>query len=705
MNAFLRFLTAARTSWIVLVLAVLAVGGVFALAGEKGSSTAPGVGLPDSAESVQAQALLEQFPSADSTSALLVFASQSGTLSAADLAAINAAGFGELADLSAGGFVPPAQVSDDGSVALVVVPLDPEADVAAQAERAQQLRDAASAGLSDDVRVYLTGAEGFEVDVAAVFAGADFTLLLTTVIVVAVLLLITYRSPWLWLVPLTVIGVADATAAAVARQVAAALGIALDASVTGILSVLVFGAGTNYALLLIARYRDELRLHEDRREAMRRALRGAGPAIIASGTTVALALASLLLAELAGNRALGLACAVGVVVAMAFALLVLPAALLLFGRGLFWPYVPRFGSPDAISRSPWGRLGRAVSKRPVVVAFSGLAVLGILASGLLFVQTGLSQNDRFLREPEAVQGQKVLAEAFSAGATSPAYVIAPLDEADETVASLAATTGVDSAVVTEKTDDLARITVTLSAAAETPEAFATIERMRTELDGIGSGTALVGGLDSQALDVDKAQARDQGLLIPLILGLVLIVLIVLLRALVAPLLLLAAVVISFFSAVGASWWLFQTPLFGFPAIDNNVLLFSFLFLVALGVDYSIFLVTRAKEESEHLGITQGMIRALAATGAVITSAGILLAAVFAVLGVLPLITLTQIGVIVCIGVLIDTLLVRTVIVPALAFITKDAFWWPRKPLLRDADARAQGADALAEPEQVETAQG
>lgn len=703
MNAFLRFLTAARTSWIGLVLAVLAVGGVFALAGEKGADTAPGVGLPDSAESVQAQALVEEFPSADTTSALLVFASQSGALSETDLAAINAAGFGALADLAAGGFVPPAQVSDDGSVALLVVPLDPEDDVAAQAERAQELRDAASADLSDDVRVYLTGAEGFEVDVAAVFAGADFTLLLTTVIVVAVLLLITYRSPWLWLVPLTVIGVADATAGAVARQVAAASGITLDASITGILSVLVFGAGTNYALLLIARYRDELRLHEDRREAMRRALRGAGPAIIASGTTVALALASLLLAELAGNRALGLACAVGVVVAMAFALLVLPAALLLFGRGLFWPYVPRFGSADAISRSPWGRLGRAVSKRPVVVAFSGLAVLGILASGLLFVQTGLSQNDRFLREPEAVQGQKVLAEAFSAGATSPAYVIAPLDEADETVAALASTEGVDAATVTEQTDDLARITVTLSAAAETPEAFATIDRMRAELDDIGSGTALVGGLDSQALDVDNAQARDQGLLIPLILGLVLIVLIVLLRALVAPLLLLAAVVISFFSAVGASWWLFQTPLFGFPAIDNNVLLFSFLFLVALGVDYSIFLVTRAKEEADHLGITQGMIRALAATGAVITSAGILLAAVFAVLGVLPLITLTQIGVIVCIGVLIDTLLVRTVIVPALAFITKDRFWWPRKPVLSDADARAQGADALAEPEQVEAA--
>ncbi len=694
MAGLLRFITSAKTSWIVLVLAALAAGALFALAGGEESETAPGVGLPDSAESVQVDALREEFPSADGTSALLVFASDDGELSAETLAAIDAKAFGELAELSSDGFVPPAQVSEDGTVALLVVPLDPLDDVGEQSERAQELRDAASADL-DDVRVYLTGAEGFEVDIAAVFAGADFTLLLTTVIVVAILLLVTYRSPWLWLVPLVVIGIADALAGIVARQVAAAVGVQLDASITGILSVLVFGAGTNYALLLIARYRDELRLHENRRVAMQRALRGAGPAIIASGSTVALALLTLLLAELAGNRALGLACAVGIVVAMIFALFVLPAALLLFGRGLFWPYIPRYGSPDAISRSVWGKLGRAVSRRPAVVAVAGFLVLGVMASGLFFVQTGLSQNDRFLQKPEAVQGQEVLAEAFSAGTTSPAVVIVPVDEAEETADALAELDGVDAAVVGETTDEWAQISVTLDAAAETPEAFAAIELMRAELDDIGSGEGLVGGLDAQALDVTNAQARDQALIIPLILVLVFVVLVVLLRALVAPLLLLLAVVASFFSAVGLSWWLFQTPLFGFPAIDTNVLLFSFLFLVALGVDYSIFLVTRAKEEAEHLGITQGMIRALAATGAVITSAGILLAAVFAVLGVLPLITLTQIGVIVCIGVLIDTLLVRTVIVPALAFLTKDTFWWPRKPALSDAEATAAGADALA----------
>ena len=691
MSSLLRFITSARTSWIVLVVALAASAAIFAAGSGNTEETAPPIGLPDSAESVQVDQLQEQFPSADGTSALLVFTREGGTLDDSDTAAI-AERSAALAELSAEGFVPPPAVSDDGTVAIVPVPLDIVTDVGVQAERADEIRAIAAEGLTG-IDVYFSGAEGFEVDIAAVFEGADVTLLLTTVLVVAVLLLVTYRSPWLWLVPLTVVGIADGLAGIIAARVAAAFGIVLDASVTGILSVLVFGAGTNYALLLIARYRDELRLHEDRREAMRRAVFGAGPAILASGGTVALALATLLFAELAGNRALGIACATGILVAMAFALIVLPAALVLFGRGLFWPYIPRFGAPDAISRSPWGRLGRGVSKRPVTVAIAGFVALGALASGLLFVQVGLSQNERFIEKPEAVVGQEILAEAFSAGSSSPAVVIASVDDADDIVSALEQLEGVDAATVGESTDDIVQVDVVLAADPESATAFATIDRMRIELDAVGSGDGLVGGLDARALDVSEAQERDQALVIPLILVLVFIVLAILLRSLLAPLLLLIAVVASFFSAVGAAWFLFQTPLFGFPGIDTTVLLFSFLFLVALGVDYSIFLVTRAKEESEHLGMREGMIRGLAATGAVITSAGILLAAVFAVLGVLPLITLTQIGVIVCIGVLIDTLLVRTVIVPALAFISGDRFWWPRKPPITIAEADAQGANA------------
>ncbi len=691
MKRLTTFITARSTSWIVLVIAALVTGAFFALGSGSEEETSPGVGLPDSAESAQVAAAQEDLPSADSTSALLVYTRDGADLTDDDIEAITATTV-ELADLSSDGFVPPPTISDDGTTALVVVPLDIISDVAEQADRADELRAVANDGLPSGVTALLTGAEGFAVDVAAVFEGADFTLLLTTVIVVAVLLLVTYRSPWLWLVPLVVVGIADGLAGIVATRVAAAAGITLDASVTGILSVLVFGAGTNYALLLIARYRDELRLVEDRRHAMARALRGAGPAIIASGSTVVLSLLTLLFAQLTGNRALGLACATGIVIAMLFALFVLPAALVLFGRGLFWPYIPKFGSEGSTERGVWFRLGTLVSRRPAIVAIVGALILGGLALGTTQVQVGLAQTERFTSVPEAVVGQELIADAFSAGSGSPAAVITDADYAEEVADAAAAVDGVDSARVGETNGDITQIDVVLDSAAETPEAFATIDALRAELSQIDGANAIVGGLDAQSLDVSRAQQADQDLVIPLILGLVFLVLVILLRALVAPVLLLATVVASFFASLGASWLLFQS-VFGFPAIDTNVVLFSFLFLVALGVDYNIFLVTRAREEALLHGTRTGMIRALAATGGVITSAGILLAAVFAVLGVLPLITLTQIGIIVCIGVLLDTLLVRTVIVPALAFLTGEKFWWPGKAMSIAAEVRTTGSAA------------
>jgi putative drug exporter of the RND superfamily len=671
MSHLRRFVTGRRTSWVVLVIALLAAGAVFALGSGAEGESSPGVGLPASAESARVAALQEQLPGADGTSALLVFSREDGPLSESDVAAVTAAASG-LADLSSEGFVPPPTVSDDKTAALVVVPLDELTDVAEQADRAAELRTLANEPLPEGLTALLTGPEGFAVDVAAVFKGADFTLLLTTVIVVAVLLLVTYRSPWLWLVPLTVVGLADGLAGIVATRVAAVAGITLDASVTGILSVLVFGAGTNYALLLIARYRDELRTHEDRRAAMATALRGAGPAIIASGSTVVLSLLTLLFASLEGNRALGIACAVGIVIAMLFALLVLPAALVLFGRGLFWPYVPRFGTEGSTEKGAWHRLGLLVAKRPVAVVIIGTLLLGgLAAAGVPNIRIGLAQSEKFTSVPEAVVGQEILADAFSAGSGSPAVVIADNDEVDSVTSTVEEVEGVVAVRAGETDGSITRLDVTLDAAAETPESFAIVQDIRDSTD------ALVGGIDAQALDVNAAQTADQDLVIPLILALVFLVLVLLLRALVAPLLLLVTVVASFFASLGASWLLF-TSVFGFPAIDTNVVLFSFLFLVALGVDYNIFLVTRAREEATAHGTRTGMVRALSSTGGVITSAGILLAAVFAVLGVLPLITLTQIGIIVCIGVLLDTLLVRTLIVPSLAFIAGERFWLPGK---------------------------
>ena len=532
---------------------------------------------------------------------------------------------------------------------------------------------------------YVTGPEGFQVDLAGVFAGADFTLILATVVIVILLLLVTYRSPVLWIVPLAVVGTADGMAGQIGRNVASFFGITADGSVTGILSVLVFGAGTNYALLLIARYREELMICEDRHEAMAKALKGAGPAIIASGGTVTLALLTLSFAELGGNRALGIVCASGVVVAMIAALGVLPAAIVVFGRGLFWPFVPRFGDVNKAETGWWARLGTRVSKRPVTVAIVGVAILGALTIGGNGVTIGIPETEQFRVKPEAVTGIEVLAEAFPAGTSAPARVVANNDQAEDVVTAALTLDVVASAEVVNSNDSQSQIDVVLDAEGGSDEAYAAIGELREVVSGVPGASALVGGDDATRLAVKQAYERDQLLVIPLILLLVFIVLVLLLKAILAPILLLASVVLSFFSAIGAAWLLFDN-VFGMSGLDFSVFLYSFLFLVALGVDYNIFLVSRAREEAAAMAgsVSQptrpAMIKALGATGGVITSAGILLAAVFAVLGVLPLIALFQVGIIVGIGVLIDTLLVRTVIVPATAFIAGDAFWWPRKKM-------------------------
>jgi putative drug exporter of the RND superfamily len=692
MNGLISFITGRKTAWVTLLLGLIFAALAFGPLRAATTETNPGVGLPATAESVIVDEKLADLPGSDSTAAVIVYASDSefseeaitwlqGTFD--PMAGMPTGGVNEKfleftnAELNGAAFVPPAQISEDGKVAVVTVPLEKSDETEVITDRVAELREIADDGAPAGIDVYVTGPEGFQADIAGVFAGADFTLLLSTVVVVAVLLLITYRSPVLWLIPLLVVGTADGMAGQLARQVANLFGITPDASVTGILSVLVFGAGTNYALLLIARYREELLGIEDRHEAMAKALRGAGPAIIASGGTVTLALLTLTFADLAGNRALGIVCATGVVIAMISALAVLPAALVVFGRGLFWPFVPKFGGVNKSDSGLWAKLGRGVSKKPVAVSVIGVLILGALAAGAGGIQVGLSSSDRFLKTPEAVVGSEVLAEAFPAGSTSPTIVVSNLDKADSVVAAALTVDGVASAEVTASNDSIARIDVILDGAAQSEEANASIVALREAVGTVDGADAAVGGQDAQALEVKEAYAHDQLIVIPLILLLVFLVLVLLLRAIVAPVLLLVTVVASFFASMGAGWFLFVN-VFGFPALDLSVFLYSFLFLVALGVDYNIFLVTRAKEEAEHLGTKQGMIKALSSTGGVITSAGILLAAVFAVLGVLPLVALAQIGVIVCIGVLLDTLLVRTVIVPALAFMTKKTFFWPSK---------------------------
>ena len=701
MNAIIRFITGPKTAWVTLLIGLIFAALSFTVFAAEESNVSPDNGLPNDSEVILVDQALADMPGSEGTAAVVVLAKSSGEFTDDEVVWLQGE-FDPMIQMPTGGvnelftefsnlevmgeaFVPPATISDDNTTAVVTIPMDEIDDVDERAERVAEIRTLIGEETLPGVEAYVTGPEGFQVDLAGVFAGADFTLLLATVLIVIVLLLVTYRSPILWIVPLLVVGTADGMAGQIGRNVAAFFNITADGSITGILSVLVFGAGTNYALLLIARYKEELLLIEDRHEAMTRAVKGAGPAILASGGTVALALLTLSFAELGGNRALGLVCASGIVVAMIAALGVLPAAIVVFGRGLFWPFVPKFGGVNKSETGWWAKLGKGVSKRPVTVAILGIALLGGLTVGSSGITIGIPETEQFRVKPEAVTGIEVLGEAFPAGASAPTQVIAVNDYADDVIDAALDSPLVASAEVVDQNDDFSRIDVVLDAEGGSEEAYAAIETLRENVQSVPGANALVGGDDATRLAVKQAYERDQLLVIPLILVLVFIVLVLLLRALLAPILLLGSVVLSFFSAMGAAWLIFQN-VFGMSGLDFSVFLYSFLFLVALGVDYNIFLVSRAREESANLADSvrqptrQAMIKALGATGGVITSAGILLAAVFAVLGVLPLIALFQVGIIVGIGVLIDTLLVRTVVVPALAFITGDKFWWPRKKL-------------------------
>ena len=570
--------------------------------------------------------------------------------------------------------------SEDGTAAIGIIPVQ-GAGATEIAESVGELRDALDADVPDGVTAQVTGPAAIQADLAAVFEGADFRLLGATALVVAILLILTYRSPVLWIVPLVVIGLADRAAAVLATQVLDFFSVAWDESTVGILSVLVFGAGTDYALLLISRYRDELRRVDDRYAAMRTTVRRTVEPVLASATTVVVGLLILLLSVFPTTRGLGLACAVGVVIAAFAALVVLPFTLVLFGRWVFWPRVPHVGEPALVdTRSLWRRVGDQVSRRPVLLASVTTAVLVVMSLGALRIETGLSEADQFLETPEAITASERLAESYPAGSSDPTVVLT--EGAPQQVASQIETVeGVDSVRPGGSADGVNRLDVVLTAEPGSEEAGATVEALRSELGDDG----LVGGTEAERVDQQAASERDRLLLIPLILGLVLLALGALLRSVVAPVILVASVVGTYFAALGASWVLF-TQVLGFERLDVGVPLLAFLFLVALGVDYNIFLVTRAGEEAREHGARTGMLRALTATGGVITSAGIVLAAVFAVLGVLPLVVLAQLGTIICVGVLLDTLVVRTVLVPAVAVLLGDRFWWPRNVSARHSGA-------------------
>ncbi|GHJ52658.1 membrane protein [Nonomuraea sp. TT08I-71] len=698
MSLFTRVARGRLAAWLTVAAALVVGAVVFGLPRPDNPAPVSATGLSVEWQSTQVERLQDQLPSSDVQPAVVVVSrADRAPLAEPDRAALDGVS-AALGRLAAGGRVSPAQFSPDGTVALVAVPLSTaggqEAVVAEVADLRAELAD-----LPDALTVEVTGAPAFTADLTKVFDGADITLLAVTAGVVALLLLITYRSPFLWIVPLLVVAATEQLTLRAVDTIVPALGIHLqEGQVTGIASVLVFGAATDYALLLIARYREELRREENRFTAMRSALRRTAEPILASGGTVVLGVLTLLLSQQETNRALAVACATGVVLAMASALFVLPAVLVLFGRGLFWPFVPRVGAPAREGRL-WGRLGAAVERRPLPVAVLATLLLAALALGGLGIRTGLSETEQFRAKPEAVAGAETLARAFPAGTTQPVAVLTNPGAAPAVLAAAGAVDGVASARPGVAGDRVAQVDVVLAAEPGTAASDRAVEALRDAVAAVPDSAppavagadapdgALVGGTVAATYDSDRANTKDLRLILPIILLLVGAVLVLLLRGLLAPLLLVLTVIASFFASLGAAWLLFDRVL-DFPALDSGVLLLAFVFLVALGVDYNIFLVTRAREDARRLGTRDGMLSALRVTGGVITSAGVLLAAVFAVLGVLPLITLTQIGIIVCVGVLLDTLLVRTVLVPALAFLLGDRFWWPGR-IAREPDAPSE----------------
>jgi RND superfamily putative drug exporter len=659
----------------VLLLGLVLAGAVLILAPAATQSTNASVNLPDDAESALAQQRLAAIPGGDDAPAIVVASRGGDRLSQADLAALGrlAGTLGTDLDTRVAGPVP----SRDGTVALLTVPLAGDVGNEQNTERVEALRSDVRDGLPEGLEAQVTGAPAIQADLGAVFEGADVRLLLVTAAVVALLLIVTYRSPWLWLVPLAVIGLGDRVAAKVVEAVSAWSDVPIDGSTTGITSVLVFGAGTNYALLLIARYREELRRHEDRREAMRQAVGAAAPAILSSSGTVVLGLLTLLLADAPFVSRIGLAGAAGIAVAVVFALVVLPAAMSIPGRWLFWPFVPRVGDPDPSERGVWRRVGQRVTRRPVLVTVGGLVVLVLMALGTLGLRTGLAQDEQFLDTPESITAQQTLASAFPAGSSSPTTVVTTPRLAEQVARAAADVPDVQSADVGRSGDGVAEVSVVLADEPASDAALRTVERLRTAVDDVDPD-ALVGGQDAQALDEADTAQRDRTVIIPVVLAVVLGMLLLLLRSVVAAVLLAGTTVLSYLSALGVGWLVFDHVL-SWSATDVSTPLLGFIFLVALGVDYNIFLTARAREEMARTGDATGsIVTALAVTGGVITSAGILLAAVFAVLGVLPLVLLAQLGVLVGFGVLLDTVVVRGLVTPALVAWCGRRFWWPNR---------------------------
>ena len=678
-GGFARLVCGRWSKWIVLALWVVVLAIAAPLAGklsgvEKNDNSA---WLPGGAEATQVADLQKQFAPDDIAPAVIVY-ERTGGITAADQAkaAADAKQFAEVQGVvgQVAGPIP----AQDGKALQTLVPIKvDEAGWDKIVDSVKDIKTISSTG-ANGLDVYLTGPAGQAADSASAFEGIDGTLLYTTLIVVAIILLITYRSPVLWLLPIITAGVALTTAQAVIYLLAKNGGLVVNAQSAGILTVLVFGAGTDYALLLIARYREELRKHEDRHEAMMMALHRAGPAIIASAATVAVGMSILTLAELNSTSGLGPVAALGIVVGLLAMITLLPAMLVILGRWLFWPARPKFGTPEPTATGFWARLGGRIARRPRTVWIATACALGAMALGLLQLQAnGLSTADSFTTKQPSVTGEEALARHFPAGQGQPVTVIANAAQADQVRQALAGVHGISSVADPVVKNGLVQLDGTLTDAPDSTAAQDTVLQVRDAVHAVPGANAKVGGATAMVVDINDANRHDNQLIIPLVLLVVLVILGLLLRAIVAPVILIGTVVLSFAAALGVSALVFR-HIFHFGGEDTSFPLFVFVFLVALGIDYNIFLMTRLREEARKHGTRRGALIGLGATGGVITSAGIVLAGTFAALGSLPLVAFAEIGFAVAFGVLLDTLIVRSVLVTALNLDVGRWMWWPSK---------------------------
>jgi RND superfamily putative drug exporter len=538
---------------------------------------------------------------------------------------------------------------------------------------------------------HVTGAGGIFADLFGAFGSIDTKLLQTTLIVVAIILIVVYRSPILWILPLFTAGTALGLATMVVYYLAKANVIDLNGQTQGILDVLVLGAATDYALLLISRYREELHHHESRYESMKIALRGVVEPIVASGSTVIAGLMVLLLSDLSSNRGLGPVGSIGIASAMLAALTLLPALLVVFGRWIFWPKIPRFDDVDEKLSGIWAKVGNFVDRKPRAIWVTTALVLVIFAGFSTTLKSdGLAQTDAFTTRTDSVIGLEKLGEHFPSGEGTPVEIV--VDQADlasataaikgvKNVANVIPVTQLDPATRQPTTDlkvvdGKVLLYATLSVPADSVAAKETIPILREAAKKVNQNI-LVGGQTAVGYDVDQSSRRDNRVIIPIVLVLIAFILGLLLRSIFAAALLLVTVVLSFAATLGVCAFVFE-HIFGFAGTDASFPLFAFVFLVALGIDYNIFLMTRVREESMKIGTRAGVIKGLTVTGGVITSAGIVLAATFGVLGVLPLVFLAELGFAVAFGVLLDTIVVRSLLVPALVRVIGPKIWWPSK---------------------------